>query len=76
MKTKKRTKLIPKIKIEEKRLFLNYSMPCLVERVRKGELTLEEFEDFCQDVVNDKDIPDEELYKLFPVAMNFIEDSA
>ena len=70
MKSRKRIKLV------DKRLFLNYAMPCLAERVRKGEITAKEFHDFCEDLAKDKEMPDEELYKLFPVAMNFIEESA
>ena len=33
-----------KHKLKDKRLFLNYAMPCMVERVRRGEFTQEEFE--------------------------------
>ncbi len=71
----KKQKSLVKHKLKAKNLFLKYAMPCLVERIRKGEITEEEFEKFCEDLVEEKDIPDEELYRLFPVAMNFINDS-
>lgn len=71
-----KTKKILKHKIADKKLFLNYAMPCIAERVRRGEYTKEEFEKFCQDLVDGKEMEDEDLYKLFPVAMNFIGDSA
>jgi len=69
-------KLKRKHKLKDKKLFLNYAMPCIVERVRRGEFTQEEFEKFCEDLAEEKEIPDEELYNLFPVAMSFIDDSA
>lgn len=69
-------KKLVKHKLEDKKLFLNYAMPCIAERVRRGEYTEKEFQKFCEDIVKGKDIPDEDLYNLFPVAMNFIDDSA
>jgi len=51
-------------------------MPCIAERVRRMEFTQEEFKKFCDDIVKESEIPDEEMYNLFPVAMNFIDDSA
>jgi len=74
--SQQQTKKFFKHKLKDKKLFLNYAMPCLVERVRKGEYTPEEFEKLCEDLIQGKDIPDEEMYNLFPVAMNFIDDSA
>jgi len=65
-----------KHKLKEKRLFLNYAIPCIAERVRRGEFTQEEFEKFCEDLSKGKEPTDEELYSLFPVAMNFISNSA
>lgn len=76
MKRKQKIKLLVKHKLKAKNLFLKYAMPCLVERIRRVEISREEFEKLCEDVVNKKDIPDEEVYNLFPVAMNFINDSA
>ena len=75
MKKQKQKSLI-KHKMKAKTLFLRYAMPCLVERIRRGEFTQEEFEKFCEDLIRGRDIPDEEMYRLFPVAMNFINDSA
>jgi len=69
-------KLKRKHKLKNKKLFLNYAMPCIAERVRRGEFTQEEFEEFCEDLAEGKDIPDQEMYNLFPVAMNFISKSA
>jgi hydrogenase maturation factor/polyhydroxyalkanoate synthesis regulator phasin len=74
--SRQKTKKRGKHKLKDKKLFLNYAMPCMVERVRRGEFTQEEFEKFCEDLVKEKDIPDEEMYNLFPIAMNFIDDSA
>lgn len=71
-----KSKLKRKHKLKDKKLFLNYAMPCIVERVRRGEFTQEEFEKFCEDIVQGKDVPEEEMYNLFPVAMNFIDNSA
>lgn len=76
MKRKQKSKLLTKHKLKAKTLFLKYAMPCLVERIRRGEISQEEFEKLCDDFVNKKDIPGEEMYSLFPVAMNFINDSA
>ena len=70
------TKKLKKHKFKDKKLFLNYAMPCIVERVRRGEFTQEEFEKFCEDLSKGKETPDENVYSLFPVAMNFIDDSA
>jgi len=70
------SKLLIKHKLKSKKYFLKYAMPCLAERIRKGEITQKKFEKLCDDLVKDKEIPDEDLYKLFPVAMNFIPDSA
>ncbi len=74
--SKQKTKKKKKHKFTDKRIFLNYAMPCMVERVRRGEFTQEEFEKFCEDLVEERKIPDEELYNLFPVAMNFVDKSA
>jgi hydrogenase maturation factor len=73
---KQKTKKKRKHKLEDKKLFLNYAMPCMVERVRRGEFTRKEFEKYCEDLVKEKEIPDEEMNNLFPVAMNFIDKSA
>jgi len=73
---KQKSKKLLKYDIKNKRLFLNYAMPCLVERIRRGEFKLEEFEKLCEDLIEGREIPDEEMYNLFPVAMSFIEDSA
>jgi hydrogenase maturation factor len=69
-------KLLVKHKLIAKELFLKYAMPCLVERIRRGEISEEEFEKLCEDLVENKPIPDEKMHTLFPVAMNFIKDSA
>ena len=74
--SQQKTKKLRKYKLKDKKLFLNYAMPCIAERVRRGEFTQKEFEEFCKDLAEGKDIPDEEMYNLFPVAMNFIHESA
>ena len=71
-----KTKKILKHKFKDKRLFLNYAMPCIAERVRRGEFTEEEFLKYCEDLAEGKEVSDEEMYNLFPVAMNFIPESA
>ena len=69
-------KIARKHKFKDKRLFLNYAMPCIAERVRRGEFTEEEFLKYCEDLAEGKEVSDEEMHKLFPVAMNFIPESA
>ena len=73
---KQKSKRLIKHKLKDKRLFLNYAMPCIVERVRRGEFTEEEFLKYCEDLAEGKEVSEEEMYNLFPVAMNFIPESA
>ena len=64
-----RMKRLVKFRFLSKTLFLKYAMPCLVEQVRQGKLSLEEVERILREFEQGKEPSEEEITKLFPVAM-------
>ena len=61
------------LKFLDKRLFLRYAIPCLEVKVERGEMSEEEFKEIVKKFTEGRILSDEEIAKLFPVAIFYIK---
>ena len=64
------------LKFLDKRLFLRYAIPCLEVKVERGEMSEEEFKEIVKKFTEGRILSDEEIAKLFPVAIFYIKKMA
>ncbi|MBN1159886.1 MAG: HypC/HybG/HupF family hydrogenase formation chaperone [Candidatus Diapherotrites archaeon] len=74
MKCKRRLRL--KFKFEDKELFLAYAMACVDNVVKAGKIKADEADELLRRFVADDDISEEEIEKLWPIAIRNLTNMA
>ena len=64
------------LKFLNKKLFLRYAIPCLEVKVERGEMNEEEFKEIVEEFAEGRILSNEEITKLFPVAIFHIKKMA